>query len=98
MTNRLWQVVSNRYKGDPRVALYDVLNEPNNIPNTSTQNGNQHLHEVLQRFINTIRATGDNHLVLLEGNGFGNNFNYIEKRTFTNQANLVYNSRRLRTH
>ncbi len=94
VANRLWQVIATRYQGDPRVAMYDVLNEPNNIPNTSTQNGNQRLHDVLQRFINTIRATGDNHLILLEGNGFGNDFNYLEKRTFTNAANLVYSSHR----
>ena len=91
---RLWQFLSNRYKGDPRVAMYDVLNEPNNIPGTSSQNGNQRLHDVLQRFINTIRDNGDNHLILLEGNGFGNNFDYMEKRTFTNAANLVYSSHR----
>jgi endoglucanase len=94
VTNRLWSTISNRYKGDPRVAMYDVINEPNNIPNTSTQNGNQRLHDVMQRLINTIRANGDNHLILLEGNGFGNDFNYMEKRTFTNTANLVYNSHR----
>lgn len=94
VANRLWQFLSNRYKGDPRVAMYDVINEPNNIPNTSTQNGNQRLHDVLQRFINTIRANGDNHLILLEGNGFGNDFNWMEKRTFSNTANLVYNSHR----
>jgi endoglucanase len=94
VANRLWQVISNRYKGDPRVAMYDVLNEPNNIPNSSTQNGNQRLHDVLQRFLNTIRNNGDNHLILLEGNGFGNDYNYMEKRTFTNTANLVYNSHR----
>ncbi|GAB3637032.1 hypothetical protein GCM10027422_26220 [Hymenobacter arcticus] len=94
VANRLWQVISNRYKGDPRVAMYDVLNEPNNIPNTSTQNGNQRLHDVLNRFVNTIRANSDNHLILLEGNGFGNDYNYMEKRTFTSQANLVYNSHR----
>ncbi|RZL08393.1 MAG: glycoside hydrolase family 5 protein, partial [Hymenobacter sp.] len=91
---RLWERLANRYKGDPRVAMYDVLNEPNNIPNSSTQNGNQRLHDVMQRFINTIRAAGDNHLILLEGNGFGNDYNYMEKRTFSNTANLVYNSHR----
>jgi aryl-phospho-beta-D-glucosidase BglC (GH1 family) len=91
---RLWSTLSNRYKSDPRVAMYDVLNEPNYIPNTSTQNGNQRLHDVMQRFINTIRANNDNHLILLEGNGFGNDYNYMEKRTFTNTANLVYNSHR----
>jgi len=91
---RLWSSLSNRYKSDPRVAMYDVLNEPNNIPNTSTQNGNQRLHDIMQRFINTVRANGDNHLILLEGNGWGNEYNYMEKRTFTNTANLVYNSHR----
>jgi hypothetical protein len=48
----------------------------------------------MQRFINTIRGNGDNHLILLEGNGFGNDYNYMEKRTFSNTANLVYNSHR----
>lgn len=91
---RLWSTLSNRYKGDPRVAMYDVLNEPNNIPNTASQNGNQRLHDVMQRFITTIRNNNDNHLILLEGNGFGNDYNYMEKRTFTNTANLVYNSHR----
>ena len=94
VANLLWQTIAGRYKGDPRVAMYDVLNEPNNIPNTSSQNGNQRLHDVLQRFINTIRNAGDTHLILLEGNGFGNDFNYMEKRTFSNTANLVYNSHR----
>jgi endoglucanase len=91
---RLWSTLSNRYKGDPRVAMYDVLNEPNHIPDNSTQNGNQRLHDVMQRFINTIRGNNDNHLILLEGNGFGNDYNWMEKRTFTNTANLVYNSHR----
>jgi len=91
---RLWSTLSTRYKSDPRVAMYDVLNEPNNIPNTSTQNGNQRLHDIMQRFISTIRGNSDNHLILLEGNGFGNDYNYMEKRTFSNTANLVYNSHR----
>jgi endoglucanase len=91
---RLWSTLSNRYKGDPRVAMYDVLNEPNHIPDNSSQNGNQRLHDVMQRFINTIRGNNDNHLILLEGNGFGNDYNWMEKRTFTNTANLVYNSHR----
>jgi endoglucanase len=94
VANRLWQTISTRYKGDPRIAMYDVLNEPNNVPNNSTQNGNQRIHDVLNRFVNTIRANGDNHLILLEGNGWGNNFGWMEKRTFTNQANLVYNTHR----
>ena len=94
VTNRLWQALATRYQGDPRIAMYDLINEPNNIPNVGSQNGNQRLHDVLQRLLNTVRATGDQHLILLEGNGYGNNYDYMEKRTFTNTANLVYNSHR----
>ncbi len=94
VANRLWQSISNRYKGDPRIAMYDVLNEPNNVPEGATRNANQRIHDVLDRFVTTIRNNGDNHLVLLEGNGFGNNFDWMEKRTFTYQTNLVFNTHR----
>ncbi|GAB3588817.1 RICIN domain-containing protein [Hymenobacter daeguensis] len=88
ITNRLWATIAGRYKNDARVAMYDLINEPNNVPS------NQQIHDLLQRLINTVRAQGDNHLLLLEGNGWGNDYNYMEKRTFTNTANLVYNSHR----
>jgi len=88
ITNRLWSTIAGRYKNDARIAMYDLINEPNNVPS------NQQIHDLLQRLINTVRAQGDNHLLLLEGNGWGNDYNYMEKRTFTNTANLVYNSHR----
>ncbi|MDQ2772053.1 MAG: cellulase family glycosylhydrolase [Bacteroidota bacterium] len=88
ITVRLWEKLAARYKNDARVAMYDLLNEPNNVPS------NPPIHDLFERLINAVRAQGDNHLLLLEGNGFGNDFNYMEKRTFTNQANLVYNSHR----
>ena len=94
VANRLWEVLARRYIADPRVAMYDVLNEPNHVPDGNGQNGNQRVHDVMQRFINTIRSTGDQHLILLEGNGYGNDYNWMEKRTFVNTANLVYNSHR----
>ncbi|MBG8552149.1 RICIN domain-containing protein [Hymenobacter guriensis] len=86
--NRLWAFVSNRYKNDSRVAMYDLINEPNNYPN------NQKIHDVLQRLITTVRGNGDNHLILVEGNGWGNDYNYMEPFTFSNRSNLVYNSHR----
>ena len=94
VANRLWQMLATRYLTDPRIAMYDVLNEPNNVPGGNGQNGNQRVHDAMQRFINTIRAVGDQHLIMLEGNGYGNDYNWMEKRTFTNTANLVYNSHR----
>ncbi|SNR58619.1 MULTISPECIES: RICIN domain-containing protein [Hymenobacter] len=86
--NRLWSFISNRYKNDARVAMYDLINEPNNYPS------NQKIHDVFQRLITTIRNQGDNHLILVEGNGWGNDYNYMEPFTFSNRTNLVYNSHR----
>jgi len=86
--NRLWSFVSNRYKNDARVAMYDLINEPNNTPS------NQVIHDVLQRLIGTIRGQGDNHMILIEGNGWGNDYNYLEPFTFANKTNLVYNTHR----
>ena len=93
ITNRLWATVATRYKNDPRVAMYDLINEPNNVPG-GYPGGNLAIKAALQRLINTVRATGDQHLLLLEGNGYGNNYDYMEKRNFTNTANLVYNAHR----
>ncbi|WP_022826070.1 RICIN domain-containing protein [Hymenobacter norwichensis] len=88
ITDRLWATIAQRYRNDARIAMYDLINEPNNVPS------NQQIHDVFQRLINTVRAQGDNHLLMIEGNGWGNDYNYMEKRTFTNNANLVYNSHR----
>lgn len=88
MTARLWATLARRYKNDARVAMYDLLNEPNHVPT------NQQIHTVLQRLISAVRAEGDNHLILVEGNGYGNDYNYLEPFTFTDARNLVYNSHR----
>jgi len=88
ITVRLWEAVAARYKNDARVAMYDLINEPNNVPS------NPPIHDLLQRLITAVRAQGDNHLLLIEGNGYGNDFNYLEPFTFANAPNLVYNSHR----
>ncbi|RZL09782.1 MAG: endoglucanase, partial [Hymenobacter sp.] len=89
ITNNLWATVARRYKNDGRIAMYDLVNEPNNVPG-----GNPPIQAMLERLINTVRATGDQHLLLLEGNGYGNNYNALEKKMFTHQENLVYNAHR----
>ncbi len=89
MTNGLWATLARRYKNDGRIAMYDLVNEPNNVPG-----GNPPIQAMFERLINTVRAQGDQHLLLLEGNGYGNNYNSIEKKTFTHPENLVYNAHR----
>ena len=89
VTNGLWAMLAQRYATDGRIAMYDLVNEPNNVPG-----GNAAIHTMLERLINTVRATGDQHLLLLEGNGFGNNYNGLLKSSFTHPENLVYNAHR----
>lgn len=89
VTTRLWERIAQRYKNEPRIAFYDLINEPNQVPG-----GGQAIHALLERLINTIRAQGDNHMIMVEGNGWGNNYDYLEPWTFSQNWGLVYNAHR----
>ncbi|MBT1706358.1 cellulase family glycosylhydrolase [Chryseosolibacter indicus] len=89
ITVRLWERIVSRYKDNNTVAFWDIINEPNNVPG-----GGPAIHNLLNRIINAIRALGDTHLIMVEGNGWGNNYDYLEPFTFTNNSNLVYNAHR----
>lgn len=89
---RMWKQIAIRYRADPRVAFYDILNEPNNVPN-----GNPPIHDLLQKLITTIRDQADNHMIMIEGNGWGNEYNYLEPFTFSPNWGLVYNAHRYGT-
>ncbi|WP_343689406.1 cellulase family glycosylhydrolase [Chitinophaga sp.] len=88
MTVRLWQALSRKYSSNDGVAFYDLINEPHKVPSNST------IHDMFERLINAVRAEGDTHLLMVEGNGYGNNYGSMQPYTFTNPANLVYNSHR----
>jgi endoglucanase len=89
ITVRLWDTIVRRYINNNTVAFWDLINEPNDVPG-----GGPAIHDLTQRLINTIRGLGDTHLIMVEGNGWGNNYDYCEPYTFTNQSNLVYNAHR----
>jgi hypothetical protein len=88
ITVRLWQRIAARYVNDSRVAFYDLINEPNQV---ST---NQQIHDLFERLINAVRTQGDTHMLMIEGNGWGNNYDYMEPFTFSNRSNLIYNAHR----
>ncbi|UOQ81603.1 MULTISPECIES: cellulase family glycosylhydrolase [Hymenobacter] len=97
VTVRLWEKLSARYKSDPRVAMYDLINEPHNL---NVANGmsadNQELRSLYSRLINAVRAQNDKHLLLLEGNGYGNEYTNLtpDKLTIQDKSNLAYNAHR----
>jgi endoglucanase len=88
VTNKLWEKISARYKSEGRIAWYELINEPNQTPS------NQVIHDLYQRLINTIRNQGDNHIIMIEGNGWGNNYDYMEPFTFSPNWGLIYNAHR----
>jgi endoglucanase len=88
VTNKLWSSISNRYKSEGRIAWYELINEPNQTPS------NQVIHDLYQRLINSIRNQGDNHIIMIEGNGWGNNYDYMEPFTFSPNWGLIYNAHR----
>jgi len=88
ITVKLWERISQRYREDDRIAWYDLINEPNNVPQ------NQWIRDIHERVINAIRANGDSHLIMVEGNGWGNNYNGISPQDFTHRNNLIYSAHR----
>lgn len=88
ITVKLWEAISKRYRNDDRIAWYDLINEPNNVPQ------NEWIHDIHERIINAIRGNDDAHLIMVEGNGWGNNYNGLLPGDFTNRQNLIYSAHR----
>ena len=57
----IWKRVAGRYKGNPAVAAYDLLNEPTAAPNREA------LWALYDRFYKAIRAVDHDHIVSMEG-------------------------------
>ncbi|WP_139925101.1 cellulase family glycosylhydrolase [Hymenobacter sp. DG01] len=97
LTVRLWEKLAARYRQEPRIAMYDLINEPHNL---NASNGlsadNQELAALYARLITAVRAQRDEHLLLLEGNGYGNEYTNLtpDKLATPDKRNLVYNAHR----
>ena len=68
-TVALWKRLAERYKDEPWVGAYDLLNEPNwNMP------GNIPLRDLYYEITDSIRAVDSTHMIIIEGNWFANDF------------------------
>lgn len=80
-TIALWRKLAERYKNAEWIGGYDLINEPNwDFENSGNQNGcncnqNKPLLDLYKRLIDTIRQVDTNHLIIVEGNCWGNNYN-----------------------
>lgn len=82
-TVALWKKLAERYKNETWIGAYDILNEPNwGFTDSTDKNGlkesvNAPLRELMVEITQAIRSVDQNHLIIIEGNGWGNNYNGV---------------------
>jgi aryl-phospho-beta-D-glucosidase BglC (GH1 family) len=81
-TIALWKKIAERYAGQQLIAGYDILNEPNygftdpeNDKNGLKEEKNEALKKLLVDITAAIREVDKKHMIIIEGNGWGNNYN-----------------------
>lgn len=84
MTVLMWAKLAEKYKDEKWIAGYDLINEINyDFENTGNLKGcscqkNEPLLNLYKRLIDAIREVDKNHLIILEGNCYGSNYNGLE--------------------
>ncbi|MFC4653888.1 cellulase family glycosylhydrolase [Rheinheimera marina] len=79
-TIALWQKLASRYANEPWIAGYDLLNEPNwGFSGSDDKHGcretsNAPLRQLLMQITAVIRQVDQQHLIFIEGNCWGNNY------------------------
>jgi len=80
----LWRKLADRYKNEPNIAAYDIINEPNwgfddpaNDKNGLKEKTNAPLRKLMVDITEAIRQVDKKHIIIIEGNGWGNNYNGI---------------------
>lgn len=81
-TIALWKKLAQRYANEPWIGGYDILNEPNwgfedlaNDKNGLKEKKNEPLRKLLMEITKAIREVDKKHMIIVEGNGWGNNYN-----------------------
>ncbi len=79
-TVALWKKLADRYKNEPWIGGYDIINEPNinftgKNPNGTDEMSNAPLWKLQKDITIAIREVDQKHIIFIEGNGWGNNYN-----------------------
>lgn len=80
-TIALWRKLAERYAKESWIGAYDIINEPNwgfedyeNDKNGLNESKNEPLKKLMVDITNAIREVDQKHIVIIEGNGWGNNY------------------------
>jgi len=81
-TIALWVKLAERYRGEEWIGAYDIINEPNwgfqdlaQDRNGTREQLNGPLKKLSMDITEAIRKVDQKHLIIIEGNGWGNNYN-----------------------
>jgi aryl-phospho-beta-D-glucosidase BglC (GH1 family) len=80
-TIALWAKLAERYANEPWVGGYDLINEPNwsftagGNQNGCSENLNLPLKQLYKDITTAIRAVDSKHMIIIEGNCWGNSYN-----------------------
>lgn len=79
-TVALWRKLAERYANETWIGGYDLINEPNWTFEGKDKNGkedisNKPIWDLYQAITKAIREVDTNHMIVVEGNGWGNNYN-----------------------
>ncbi len=79
----LWRKLAERYANEPYIGGYDIINEPNwgfesaDDKRGTNETKNVPLRKLMVDITKTIREVDKKHIIIIEGNGFGNNYKGI---------------------
>lgn len=79
----LWKKLATRYVNERWIGAYDIINEPNwGFQKADDKNGcseqlNEPLKQLMVEVTKAIREVDKNHIIIVEGNCWGNNYNNI---------------------
>jgi endoglucanase len=88
----LWRKLAQRYANEPWIGAYDIINEPNwGFQQADDKNGckeekNEPLRKLMMDTTKAIRAVDSKHMIIIEGNCWGNNYKGILPAWDSNMA------------
>ena len=88
----IWKKIADRYKNEPTVLGYDLLNEPIATYFTNKEEINKLLVPVYKRGVEAIRSVDPNHIILLGGAQWNSNFSMFDEKAI--DSNMLYTCHR----
>nr|WP_321521071.1 glycoside hydrolase family 5 protein [uncultured Macellibacteroides sp.] len=76
----IWKKIANRYKDEPAILGYDLLNEPIATHFNNKEEINKQLVPVYKKGIEAIRSVDKNHIILLGGAQWNSNFTMFDEK------------------